>query len=149
MHLGHGFDHRLVDRHALFLRYLAQQRLGVDAAFDVIHDVERCADDLGVFTQQACGRYRHVGLAQGVDDLELALDHVGRGQQFSRRLLAQYVTLAGDFQQECRVGLATLELLNLDALVGSRKVVLQVVGEFCLVELVGRQYVNQGRSAHL
>ena len=117
--------------------------------FNVIHDVERGTDHLGIFAQQASGGHRHVGAAQGADHLVLALDHMRGRQQLARRLLAQHIALLANAQQEGRVGLPTLKLLNGHAVLGARYASLQVGGQFRFIETVGRQYIDQSGFAHI
>ena len=78
--LAHGLDHRLIDRHAFFLRDFGQLWLRVDATVNVVHHIEGGTDDLGVFTQQMDAGYRHISATECVDHLVLTLDHVCRRQ---------------------------------------------------------------------
>ena len=97
-----------------FLGQLRQQRVPQHPAVAILHDVEGRADHALVLAQGIGPRRRHVGLVEGGDDPELAVDGMGRRQQLAGRLAPQHVATAGAIGQPVgRVGLAALELLGL------------------------------------
>ena len=105
---------RVVDARARSARREpGKRRLPEHAALDVIHDVEGGADDALVEAQRVRARHRHIGLGERGDDAVLAIDRVRRRQQLARRLAAQHeAPSVRRRQQEGRVGLAALELLD-------------------------------------
>jgi hypothetical protein len=134
----------VVDAGALRRRQLRQRYAGDDAAFDVIHHVERSADDRRVFAQQSRGRHRHVGAWQRAQDPVLALDQVRRRQQLARRLLPQHELLGRRLDQERGIGLTALELPQLRRTGEIVQLRLQIAPQRLLVETMLRQDVDDG-----
>ena len=60
-----------------------------------------------------------------------------RGQQLARWLLAQDIALLANLQQEGRVGLATLKLLDLHAVLNARYASFQVGSQLGFIKTVG------------
>ena len=107
---------------ALGHRNLGQGGVAKDAAFHEVHHVERHADDRLILALGAHPRYRHGAALQRLQDAELALDGVGRGQQAGcwGRLGAQHPRLARAVQQPRRVGLAAVHALGAQRTVHAR-----------------------------
>ena len=77
--LGNGVVHRVIDLAAVLLGLLRQQRVPQDAAIDHLHDVEHRADDALILTQRVGAGHRHIGVSQGRDHPELAVNGVAEG----------------------------------------------------------------------
>ena len=121
-----------------------QRRVADNTALKIVHDVERGADDIAVFAQSPGVWHRDTGvLGQGTHDFVLSFYHVGGGQGFARRLFAQHVLAAVGVQQKRGVGLATLELPDIQPCAEARYGLLQPGQEAGFIEFVGREDVYQ------
>src|SRR5262249_41350864 len=97
---------------ALGFRHPRKRLVPQHAAVDEIHDVERRADDRLVLAQDVRPRHREPGRMQRLDDAELAVHRVRRGQKLARRLSPQHEAAAvGGGDQVSGIRLAALELL--------------------------------------
>ena len=88
------------------------RRIPQDATFDILHEVERGADDRLVLAQRVHARDRHVGPRERGHHAVLALDRVRGGQQPAWRLAAQHVAPLARRDQVGRIRLPALELLR-------------------------------------
>jgi hypothetical protein len=104
--------HGVIDRCALGGLGIGHVRLPDDAAFDVIHDIERRAGDAEIIAvNERRGDREALGM-QRADDAELAVDRVRGRQQLARRLSPQHVAARGRRQQVGGIGLPALELAH-------------------------------------
>ena len=133
-----GVDLGLVDRPPLGRLIVGQSAVPKDAALDVLHDVEDRADDVLVHAKRIGLGHREVSLVQARDHLELAIHGMGAGQQLARRLAAQDVLLGRRDQLVGRVGLAALELADLQRAGIALDIGLQPGGQLGLVDRVAR-----------
>ncbi|GCC47655.1 hypothetical protein chiPu_0032042, partial [Chiloscyllium punctatum] len=78
------------------------------------HDVEGRADHRIVGAQRIGFRDREILLAERRNHAELSIDRMGRRQQLTKRTAAHHVVAAGGFELVRRVGLAALELQDLE-----------------------------------
>ena len=104
--------HGVIDRRALGGLGTGHVRLPDDAAFDVIHDIERRAGDAGIVAVDERRGDREALGTERADDAEFALDRVRGRQQLARRLSPEHVAACGRFQQVGGIGLAALELAH-------------------------------------
>src|SRR5207253_2714348 len=101
------------DREALRLRHSRQTLVPENAALDIVHDVERRADDRVVLAERMRPRHRKAGAMQCRDHAVLAVHGVRRWQQFARRLAAQYEpSTVHRGEKVRRIRLSALELLE-------------------------------------
>jgi hypothetical protein len=102
--------HGVVDRGALGGVGLRHVRLPDDAARDVVHDVERRANDAFILAVDERRSDRKALRVERGNDPELAIDRVRRRQQLARRLASQHAAPRASFEQISRVRLPALEL---------------------------------------
>jgi hypothetical protein len=109
MQAGERARHRRV--HRATIRGLdARQRVRREhAPVDLVHHVERRADDLAPGMEQQRARHRHVGARERAQHAVLAVDRVRGGQEVARRLLAQHHRAIVVVDDERRVGLAAAD----------------------------------------
>ena len=103
---------RVIDRGAIRLVEIGQERIPEDPAFHEIHHIEFRADDLAVHAQALHGRGREARRPQLAHHLELTVHGVGRGQELARRLAPQDIALFRRGELVGRVGLPALELAD-------------------------------------
>jgi hypothetical protein len=128
--------HLVIDRGALVALEARQRLIPEDATVDVLHDVERPANDAFVLDQQQRPRHWYALRCQCAHHVEFALDRMRRGQQFRRRsgLAAHHVLRGRRRDQVGGVGLTALELLYVHRPAKLGQVPLQVDGETFNVE---------------
>lgn len=109
-----GRDTRVVgvNRPTLCGTQLRQGHAGDDASVDMIHHIERRADNTGVLTQESRFRRRRIGLRKRAKNPVFTFDQVRRGQKFAGRLLAQNVLLRRSVDQIGWIRLPALKLLQ-------------------------------------
>ncbi len=104
------------NRHACFCSPTTRARQRHMAHLDMLHYVERRAEDRGVGAEAEHARYRHVCARERRQHGVLPLDGVRRGQHLARRLLAEHVqpraaaAARRGAQQVCGIALPVLEL---------------------------------------
>ena len=103
------------DREALRRIHPGQRLVPQHPPLDAVHDVERGADHALVLAQRVWSGDRKTDAVQRLDDAELPLHRMGRGQQFAQRLAPQHVAPAAGGKPVRRVRLSTAELLDLEA----------------------------------
>ena len=107
-----GRVHGVVDRGALGGLGRRHVRLPDDAAFDVIHEIERGSGNAGVVAVKHRRSDREALRVKRADHAELAVDGVRGRQQLARRLSPQHVTARRRLQEVRGVGLTPLELAH-------------------------------------
>jgi hypothetical protein len=107
-----GRVHGIVDRRAFCRLRRRHVRLPDDAAFDVIHEIERGSGNAGVVAVKHRRGDRKALRVQRADHAELAIDGVRGREQLARRLSPQHVTARGRLQEVCGIGLTALELAH-------------------------------------
>ena len=106
--------HGVVDRGALGRRGPRHVRLPDHAALDMRHQVERRAGDIGVVAVDERRGHREALRVERGDHPVLAIDGVRGRQQLARRLAPQHVAARGRRQEIGGIGLAALELAQLE-----------------------------------
>ena len=144
---GDAVVHGIEDRAAERGRALGQPRLPMDPALDMLHDVERRADDAGVLAQGVDARGRHPGAPQRRQHAVLALDGMRRGQQLSRRLAAYHVAAGGGADPVGGIALAAAELLDLDRAAKTLDVALEKGEKRVAVDFVRRTHRHRAGEA--
>src|SRR5215469_2529617 len=87
---GERACHRLVHSPAIAAGHAGQGTVVEHAAIHALHHIEWCTDDAAVGAIEQRRWYWHVGVRQCADDPIFPVDRVRRGQELSRRLLAQH-----------------------------------------------------------
>jgi hypothetical protein len=103
-------DHLEAELRALGLDEDRRQLVADDDAVDLLHEVERHADDLGVLARDERHRRPHAVPAQGVEDPVLAQHVVGGLRQVPHRWAAQHPPVAAALDAEGEVRLALADL---------------------------------------
>lgn len=63
---------------SMLSRHTWHVRVRDEPPIEKLHDIEACADHIGIFAENVNFRYRDVGVFEGMENAELALDLMGR-----------------------------------------------------------------------
>src|SRR3954454_20182640 len=113
MQSGDDAVHLRVDRGALARLHARQSLIPEYAAFHVLHDVKRGADDRFNLAQREAARDRYPRSIERGYHAILPIHRVRRRQQLARWLAPQHITRGRCNEQKGRIGLAAFELLHL------------------------------------
>ena len=120
--------------------------VGVDAARQIVHDVEDRSDHIGVVAEKVDFRRWHISFGERLKDAVFPVDGVRRRQQFPRRLFAQHIGPARRLEMKGRIRLAAVELSHDAALGDAWQAPRQIAYERRLVEAMICQDLDERRG---
>ena len=128
----HGVD----DRRALRRCLVWQPRVVKAAAVDVVHQIERRANDAHVLAQQVHLRNRNARPLQRLLHCKFTFNRMGGLQQNAPRFAAQDIRPRWGIQTERRVGLTDGKAVHRDIAAEPRQTVINPIGDGGYIKII-------------